>query len=162
MSYGIWIPELARVQVFQARGVLFNSIGHSMRRQIQYSPGEQPRPTTKIELLPEEALYLVERGSMFCFKQDGKSSSCDVRQLDIESESSARNPMTVQQAFADMIGREGINLARYQVSLLLPRDFARSNFCFSAMPTLNDSASLSREQRHLLLPLPTQPLRLTL
>ena len=119
MSYGVWIPNLARAQVFQVRGVLFNSLGHSMRRWIKYAPDEQPHPVTKLELLPEEALYLVERGSMFCFKQDATSpSSLDIQQLDMESESRASNPMTVQQSYAEMIGREGLNLARYQARSL--------------------------------------------
>jgi hypothetical protein len=135
-----------------------------MRRQIQYSPDEQPRLVTKLELLPEESLYLVERGSLLCFKQDTKSSPFGIHVSDIESESSARSPMTVQQAFAEMIGREGLNLASYQVSPQLLRDFAHkcSNASFSATLTSNDLASLSHEQRRLLLPLPIQPLRLTL
>ena len=79
-------------------GVLFNSMGHSVRRPIKYSPDEQPRLVTKLELLSEEALYLVERGSMLCFRQDANS---DFEYFDAESNSFAGNPMTVQQAFAD-------------------------------------------------------------
>jgi hypothetical protein len=91
-------------------------MGHSVRRPIKYSADEQPRLVTKLELLPEEALYLVERGSMLCFKQDANS---DLQHFDTEDNSFAGNPMTVQQAFAEMIGRESHHLARYQVGPLV-------------------------------------------
>jgi len=91
-------------------------MGHSARRPIKYSPDEQPRLVTRLELLYEEALYLVERGSMLCFKQDANN---DPQHLDTESNSFAGNPMTVQQAFAEMIGQEIHDLARYQVGPLV-------------------------------------------
>ncbi|KAJ6599245.1 hypothetical protein DFH09DRAFT_1071020 [Mycena vulgaris] len=51
-------------------------------------------------LLPEEALYLVERGSMVCTKHGG--------------------PISVQQAYADMLGHD-IPFEAYQVYAYLKR-----------------------------------------
>lgn len=86
-----------------------------MRRRVDYAPGEAPRVVTNLELLPEEALYLIERGSMLCFKEDSKRPFLDLEKVQPESESFVESPMTVQHAFAEMIGREGLTLGRYQV-----------------------------------------------
>ena len=63
-----------------------------------------------MELLPEETLYLVERGAMYCWKPTdlplAKASLLD----DMEGV-----PMSVQQAYAEMIGTEGLTLEKYQV-----------------------------------------------
>ena len=75
------------------------------------SSSEQPVKSAKrLELLPEETLYLVERGAMFCWKEGELSESESLGLEDVEGV-----PMTVQQAFAEMIGREGLSLEKYQV-----------------------------------------------
>jgi tRNA-splicing endonuclease subunit Sen54 len=61
----------------------------------------------RLELLPEEALYLVERGSMFCWKDEEDGS---IKPMGVDG-----TPMTVQQAYAEMIGKGGLTLERYQV-----------------------------------------------
>lgn len=63
----------------------------------------------RLELLPEEALYLVERGTMFCWKEHDLFSATPALE---EMEGS---PMSVQQAFAEMIGKEDLTLEKYQV-----------------------------------------------
>lgn len=95
-----------------------------MRRRVNYAPDETPRVVTNLELLPEEALYLIERGSMLCFKEDPKRPFWDLEKVQPESESFIESPMTVQHAFAEVIGREGLTLGRYQVwfSSLLQHD----------------------------------------
>lgn len=61
----------------------------------------------RLELLPEEAIYLIERGSLFCWKD----IEIDLADLgDVEGA-----PMSVQQAFAEMIGKEDLTLEKYQV-----------------------------------------------
>lgn len=86
-----------------------------MRRPMQYAPGEKPRTITTLELIPEEALYLVERGSMLCFKSGRRMTPELVQELDPDAASFAEEPMTVQQAFSEMIGKENLTLARYEV-----------------------------------------------
>ena len=62
-----------------------------------------------LELLPEEALFLIERGSMFCYTHLPGDTISGGSELD-------GVPMTVQQAYSSMIGREGLTLEKYQVS----------------------------------------------
>jgi tRNA-splicing endonuclease subunit Sen54 len=83
-------------------------MGHSAPRPV----GENgiQKVQKRLELLPEEAIYLIERGSLFCWKQ----TDLDVGQVpdlhDING-----SPMSVQQAYAEMIGREGLTLEKFQV-----------------------------------------------
>ncbi|KDQ08038.1 hypothetical protein BOTBODRAFT_38254 [Botryobasidium botryosum FD-172 SS1] len=126
VSYGIWIPALSRVHVVQARGVHFANIGHSARRG---APNPSPvvadgklakLPPSRLELLPEEALYMIERGSMFCWKREGGEGEvdgpCEVGDPNVQG-----TPMSVQQGFAEMIGKEALTLERYQVYSYLKR-----------------------------------------
>ncbi|KAG1763639.1 hypothetical protein EDD22DRAFT_1022378 [Suillus occidentalis] len=88
-SYGIWCPHISRVHVTVAKGIHFS------------------------ELLPEEALYLIERGALFCWKD----IQADLTGLDdVEGA-----PMSVQQAFAEIIGKEDLTLEKYQVFAYLRR-----------------------------------------
>ncbi|KAI0313847.1 tRNA-splicing endonuclease subunit sen54 N-term-domain-containing protein [Amylostereum chailletii] len=116
ISYAVWYPVLARAHVTTARGIHFNtSMGHSIAR---------PSPTSdklvkRLELLPEEALYLVEKGALFCWKAvDGVTDVSD--QVDADGAMQGA-PMSVQEAFASMIGTEDITLERYQVFSYLRR-----------------------------------------
>ena len=108
MSYAVWHPEIARAHVTVARGIHFANMGHSVARPSQGTDEDITKLTKRLELLPEEALYLVERGSMFCWKDSELTPSPDLE--DVEGV-----PMTVQQAFAEMIGREDLTLEKYQV-----------------------------------------------
>lgn len=125
MSYAVWYSDLARAHVTQARGVLFNGMGHSVPRVTPKSAKEQDEGVSKVqkrtELLPEESLYLIERGSLFCWKDEPKarlhSASGTEAETEVDEESHMRgSPMSVQQAFAEMIGREDLTLERYHVS----------------------------------------------
>ena len=67
----------------------------------------------RLELLPEEALYLVERGALFCWKEHNliaKNTPQGSSLEDVEG-----SPMSVQQAYTEMVGREDLTLERYQV-----------------------------------------------
>ena len=106
MSYAIWHPHIARAHVTTVRGTHFVNMGHSVGRDEQTDETTaQGKIGKRLELLPEEALYLVERGAMFCWRE-----SEGLLGEDMEGE-----PMTVQQAFAEMIGKEDLTLEKYQV-----------------------------------------------
>jgi tRNA-splicing endonuclease subunit Sen54 len=109
LSYGIWYPRLARVHVTVARGIHFSTMGHSAPRP---APTEkQPNLVLKrLELLPEEAIYLVERGTLFCWKENPHLADRPEDLRDVEG-----SPMSVQQAYAEMIGKEDLTLEKYQV-----------------------------------------------
>lgn len=75
------------------------------------------KPSSKrLELLPEEALYLVERGALHCVKAQGP----EVVTSD-EEDFLLKPPMSVQQAFSEMIGVEDMTLEKYQVYAYLKR-----------------------------------------
>lgn len=120
ISYGIWYPSIDRVHVTTARGIHFSTMGHSIPRTAQYKNtdnelgGLSSKIPKRLELLPEEALYLIERGALFCYKSVSSSASLvDVSSYETKSPGA---PMSVQQAFAEMIGREEITPERYQVT----------------------------------------------
>jgi tRNA-splicing endonuclease subunit Sen54 len=72
---------------------------------------EKPAGTKRLELLPEEALYLVERGALFCSMPAFQDSIDEQMVLD----DLTRVPMSVQQAYSEMIGKEALTLEKYQV-----------------------------------------------
>lgn len=113
ISYAIWIPSIARAHVTIARGTHFTAMGHSVPRSIPSKagiPSEKEKTQKRLELLPEEALYLVERGSMFCWKEEGTGDLLVPGHEDVHG-----TPMSVQQAYADMLGQEDLTLDKYQV-----------------------------------------------
>lgn len=120
ISYGIWYPSVDRVHVTTARGIHFSTMGHSISRTAQYENidnelrGPSSKHPKRLELLPEEALYLIERGALFCYKSVSSGASlADPSNYETKSPGA---PMSVQQAFAEMIGREEMSLERYQVT----------------------------------------------
>ncbi|KAI6095562.1 tRNA-splicing endonuclease subunit sen54 N-term-domain-containing protein [Pisolithus croceorrhizus] len=124
-SYGIWYPSIARVHVVTSRGVHFASMGHSVARASGNSGNTEPelaktyKTETRLELLPEEAIYLIERGALFCYKSiSGNPSQLNLANVEERSPGAL---MTVQQAYAEMIGREDMSLERYQVYAYLRR-----------------------------------------
>src|SRR5437588_206683 len=63
VSYAVWYPDLARAHVTVAQGIHFTSMGHSVQR-----PSPAGKSRKRLELLPEETLYLMEKGALFCWK----------------------------------------------------------------------------------------------
>ena len=118
VSYAVWYPNLARAHVTVARGVHFTSMGHSAQRPAtpsSPSTASEKYPKKRLELLPEETLYLVEKGALFCWK-----ASCDsgLGENVVDWDSSSQGaPMSVQQAYAEMIGTQDLTLDRYQVGI---------------------------------------------
>lgn len=76
------------MNVQDTHGIHFNSLG-------QYNSLR-----SRIELLPEEALYMVERGSLECWTQE------DVA-------------MSAQQAFSCMLEKGDLTIDKYQACLSL-------------------------------------------
>ncbi|KAF8195394.1 tRNA-splicing endonuclease subunit sen54 N-term-domain-containing protein [Pholiota molesta] len=115
VSYATWYPDISRTHVTVARGIHFSSMGHSAPREVVGEDGIE-KIQKRLELLPEEAIYLIERGSLFCWKQTdlhlGQTPGLD----DV-----AGSPMTVQQAFSEMIGKEDLTLEKFQVYAYLKR-----------------------------------------
>ncbi|EFP81648.2 uncharacterized protein PGTG_07897 [Puccinia graminis f. sp. tritici CRL 75-36-700-3] len=80
-----------------AKGVLFSSIGRWSRER------------KRLELSPEELLYLVERGTVECWTAEDRATG------------QGAIPMSVQRAWAEIIGTNQLSLERYQVYAYLKR-----------------------------------------
>lgn len=128
ISYALWFPETGHAQVILARGAAFGSLGYSnMREPIDGSGATKEKGKGKsLELLPEEALYMVERGSMYCWRvaRKGAKTADDVVSMplplggDVPLEEIPGTPMSVQEAFAEMIGgASGLTTEQYQVGV---------------------------------------------
>ncbi|KIY46259.1 hypothetical protein FISHEDRAFT_47614 [Fistulina hepatica ATCC 64428] len=117
LSYAVWYPSLARAHVTVTRGVHFASIGYSAPQPVN---GKLQK---RLQLLPEEALYLIERGSLFCWcDHDGSVASLTgVEDQGGLPPSMLHPPMSVQEAYTKMIGREGLTLERFQAYTYLKR-----------------------------------------
>jgi tRNA-splicing endonuclease subunit Sen54 len=109
VSYAIWHPDIARTEVTVARGIHFANMGHSAPRSVVGEDGVS-KTYKRVELLPEEAIYLIERGALFCWK----ATNLPLGQIPGLSDILG-SPMSVQQAYSEMIGAEGITLEKLQV-----------------------------------------------
>ncbi|CAE6469595.1 unnamed protein product [Rhizoctonia solani] len=122
ISYAVWYPDLGRAHVTVARGTHFSTLGHSALREP--APGSGSTKSQKrLELMPEEALYLMERGSLFCWKENEISASMnDELNSDFDDcNLTSGVPMSVQQGFTEMIGVDGLELQHYLVYAYLKR-----------------------------------------
>ncbi|KAF8603085.1 hypothetical protein BDV93DRAFT_473781 [Ceratobasidium sp. AG-I] len=124
ISYAVWHPELGRAHVILARGTHFSALGHSALRQLE-NESDSAKPHKRLELMPEEALYLMERGSLFCWRKTEVpaylvSSPEDFSNLE-DCDLSSGAPMSVQQGFAEMIGMDGLTLPHYIIYAYLKR-----------------------------------------
>ncbi|CAE6456176.1 unnamed protein product [Rhizoctonia solani] len=122
ISYAVWYPTLGRAHVTVARGTHFSTLGHSAIREPE--PNSNSTKAQKhLELMPEEALYLMERGSLFCWKENAVSASMrDELDSDLDDcNVSIGAPMSVQQAFTEMIGVDGLEIQHYLVYAYLKR-----------------------------------------
>lgn len=115
VSYAVWHPGMARAHVTVAKGIHFSTMGHSVPRPVVGEGGVQ-KVHKRLELLPEETLYLIERGSLFCWKQSDLDLSHVPGLSDIPGP-----PMTVQQVYSELIGMEDLTLERFQVYTYLKR-----------------------------------------
>ncbi|KAG8765654.1 tRNA-splicing endonuclease subunit sen54 [Ceratobasidium sp. 428] len=125
ISYAIWYPEIARAHVIAARGTHFSVLGHSAVRPAGSTDSGPNKPQKRLELMPEEALYLMERGSLFCWRDYEAPIAliaCSDNTLDLEDcDLSYGTPMTVQQAFVEMIGEGKLDIHCYIVYAYLKR-----------------------------------------
>lgn len=104
------MPQYSLARVIDARGTVFDTLGFTLKRQ-NYTH-------KSLELLPEEALYMVERGSMLCWREP-TNPILQPPQEAYDPVKLVGSPMSAQQSFAEMLGVEGITLAHYQVCYVM-------------------------------------------
>jgi tRNA-splicing endonuclease subunit Sen54 len=125
MSHAVWCHKNSPFpQVKLLKGSAFLNMGHTIRpsmAQIQAHiqlkeslKGKEkavPPLQSSVELLPEEALYLLERGTMMIWQGEEEGIFHEEYQ-GYEN----MTEMTVLEGFSRFIGMEGLSLERYQVS----------------------------------------------
>ena len=127
---GYYSPELSSnrpILIENARGPMFRTMG-------------QADSSNQTWLLPEEALYLLERGSL-----DIRWRASDVG----NGESGEDIPMSLQAAYATLLGKNGLTLERYHVYAGL----RRIGYILSRAPTWEDDAVIPGPQ----IPTPSSP-----
>ena len=121
ISHALMTPQSPYPRMLITRGHLFDTIGIPVRY-----PADSFHPArTYTELLPEEALYLLERGTLQIWLgpspatpeqlADGVGSWC-------EEEFGVKGAveLSVMEGFATFIGMDNLSLERYQVSQPMP------------------------------------------
>lgn len=98
------IPPDACVCVPQPRGPFFKTMGRADR-------------WNRVWLLPEEAIYLVERGSLYL-----KWPSTVTEPVRVDDEEEMGVPMSLEAAYSCMMGHAGLTLDRYVVYSGLKRN----------------------------------------
>lgn len=148
ISIATWEPSLNRAVVELARGSLFSSLGTTRRVALlkdgrdedlerYYNPDREDwerdgvwkegkfyeKTRSRLELLPEETLYMIDRGSLECRIRSKRAASKGTRDLvektdyDVEQNGSTDwVSMSVQQAFATILFKDELTRERYQVS----------------------------------------------
>jgi len=116
MAHALLTDSSAYPRVLIARGHLLDGLGISVR----YPAGPTGKPKTYTELLPEEALYLLERGSLQIWT--GKAAKTLQEVADglgewCEEEYGVKGAveLSVMEGFATFIGQDGLSWERYQV-----------------------------------------------
>lgn len=143
ISVATWEPFLNRAVVQLYRGQTFMSMGHTRKVTIledgqyedlarHYNPTDSlpraagvvkegrfwPKTQSRLELYPEEALFLIERGSLECRiqlnTQSGTSPVPSMKDYDDHSEPQWVS-LSVEEAYATMLFADGLTRERYQV-----------------------------------------------
>lgn len=118
LSHAIITPSSSFPRLIVSRGHVLDSLGITVRRVVD------GKSNVSVELLPEEALYLVERGSLQIWNgrdavtdqdaEEGVGSWCDE-----EFGVKGAVELSVMEAFGVFMGKEGLTWQRYQVRLEL-------------------------------------------
>jgi tRNA-splicing endonuclease subunit Sen54 len=119
ISHAVMSPFDPFPRVIVSRGHLWDHMGVPVRSTVVSSAKATNR--SSILLLPEEALYLLERGSLqIWFRPNVDIEEAEGKLVETEWDDEAygvRNAveMSVQEGYAKFIGMEGLTWEKYQV-----------------------------------------------
>ena len=116
MSHALLTPKSPYPRVLVSRGHLLDSMGITVRPATSSSR----RVRGRVELLPEEALYLLERGTLQIWV--GKEAETEEEEkagvgewVDQVYGVGGAVELSVMEGFAAFIGKDGLSWERYQV-----------------------------------------------
>lgn len=118
MSHALLTPGSPYPKMIVTRGHIHDSLGISVRHPPKFGQKQ-----TVTELLPEEALYLLERGSLqIWIGPEAETETDHVLGVgtwkDEEWGVVGAVEMSVMEGYGQFIGKEGLSWERYQVCLL--------------------------------------------
>lgn len=118
LSHALVTPSSPFPQLIVSRGHVLDTLGITVRR-----PASDGRIVGRVELLPEEALYLAERGSLQIW--NGREVCTEEPDLgtwsDAEFGIRGAVEMSVLEVFGAFMGMEGLSWQRYQAYAYLKR-----------------------------------------
>ena len=114
MSHALFTPNSIYPKMLITRGHIHDSLGIAVRQPTRFS-----RQTT-VELLPEEALYLLERGSLQIWIGSEPETETDYALgvgtwKDEEYGVKGAVEMSVMEGYGCFIGKEGLTWEKYSV-----------------------------------------------
>lgn len=123
ISHALLTPKKPFPRVLVVHGHLLDTMGITVRTPPP--AGSKGKGKTSLELLPEEALYLLERGSLQIWigrdpETDEEIEAGVGEWCDEEYGVKGAIEMSVMEGFGAFIGREGLTWERYQVNHFIP------------------------------------------
>ncbi|OWT40784.1 tRNA-splicing endonuclease subunit Sen54 [Cryptococcus neoformans Bt1] len=124
ISHALLTPKKPFPRVLVVHGHLLDTMGITVRTPPP--AGSKGKGKTSLELLPEEALYLLERGSLQIWIGKDPETDEEVEAgvgewCDEEYGVKGAIEMSVMEGFGAFIGREGLTWERYQAYSYLKR-----------------------------------------
>lgn len=119
ISHALLTPNKPFPRLLVIHGHLLDTMGITVRTPPP--AGSKGKGKTSLELLPEEALYLLERGSLQIWigrdpETDEEIEAGVGEWCDDEYGVKGAIEMSVMEGFGAFIGREGLTWERYQVN----------------------------------------------
>ncbi|KAK0564396.1 tRNA-splicing endonuclease subunit sen54 [Tilletia horrida] len=131
LSVATWDPILQRAIVHSSKGILFQTMGLTNRLPQHDEPPAKidangvhwPRIVSRIELTPEETLFLLERGALDCRVRLPRHTPEAERQRKGEYTlaEDEDEPLDVQRAYSLLLGADGCTKEAYGVYAYLRR-----------------------------------------
>lgn len=122
LSHAVVTPSSSFPQLIVSRGHVLDSVGITVRRSV--IQGDHTKTVSRVELLPEEAMYMAERGTLQIWNGRDPETEEDRQQgvgewCDEEFGVKGAVEMSVMEVFGAFMGKEGLTWQRYQVRLPL-------------------------------------------
>lgn len=126
ISHALYTPDSPYPHLLISRGHLLDSMGISMR-----SPDSKGKARARTQLLPEEALFMLERGSLQIWMGREEDSEDGTAAVGTWSEEECgvvgAVEMSVSEGFAAFLGKDGLTWEKYQVRHFQILEFCRAD-----------------------------------
>jgi tRNA-splicing endonuclease subunit Sen54 len=121
-----WVPSTQTAVLHSLQGKIFETVGIINRStSVRMDDNGNPKSvtTTRNELLPEEALFLIERGNLqvYSLPVNAEGTSETIEGWDGQLDTNRQAPMSLQQAMTVMMNKKGLTRQKYLIYAYLKR-----------------------------------------